>query len=147
MLSSRTADACLDWVIFPVLLFIQFAATMYCQMRQGVFDLDWKVVHAVVLLFCVVAGFYRQVLRRHPYESLVLLLLPEIFTNILLAMVMFGSLLAAYEALIVLTLLLFLIGSIAAIQMALQDREIAPEDYKRLREDDDEETSDEEWVC
>jgi hypothetical protein len=146
MLSTKTADACLDWVIFPALLFIQFGATMYCQMRQGILILDWKVVHATVLLFCVVAGVYRQVLRRHPWESLVMLLLPEVFTNILLAMVMFGSLITAYESLVVLTFTLLAVGSLAAAHTSLLKRDVAPTDYQRLREEDDEDTEDE-WVC
>ena len=146
MLSTRSADACLDWVVFPALLFIQFAATMYCQMQQGVSDLDWKVVHAVVLLFCLVAGLYRQVLRRHPFESLVLLLLPEIFTNVLLAMVMFWSLEAAYEALISLTIILSLVGTAASVHIRLLDRETVPEDYQLLRSEEEKIAGDE-WVC
>lgn len=148
LLSTKTADECLDWVVFPALLFIQFGATMFCQMKQGLLILDWKAVYATVLLFCVIAALYRQVLRRHPWGSLILLLLPEIFTNVLLGMVMFGSLLAAYEALVILLLILFGVGSIAAIHLYLHGRHVVSDDYQRLRNSDEVESDDDnDWIC
>ncbi len=149
ILSTRTADACLDWVIFPALLFVQFGATMYCQYWQGILILDWSAVIATVAMFCIVAGIYRQVLRRHPMDSLVLLLLPEIFTNILLAMVMLGNIESAFDLLIALTLVQFLVGGIVASHSAFLRRSPAAEDYRPLDDGDDDEDceSEEEWIC
>lgn len=149
-LSKRCADCCLDWVVFPALLFVQFGATIYCQVKEGVPQtLDWRVVHFSIFLFCLVAGLYRRVLRRQSWDSksLVLLLLPEIFTNILLATVMFSSLETAFETLVVFTLLLTVLGLFAAATASTSEGEVASlEDYQLLlekEEDDDEE----EWLC
>jgi FlaA1/EpsC-like NDP-sugar epimerase len=140
--STTAADACLDWVVFPTLLFIQFGATMHCQMKEGVLDMDWKTVHSTIFLFCIVAGVYRQILRRYS-ESIVLLLLPEIFTNILLALIMFGEMKTAYLVLVFLTLILFSIGAILANCGREDER---PTDYQRLQGEEEEDT-DEAWIC
>jgi hypothetical protein len=144
--SSETADACLDWVIFPLLLFIQFGATMYCQMEEGgvLPRLDWKTVHMTVFTFCLVAGIYRQIMRRHTrwcsLVRLLLLLLPEIFTNILLAMVMFTSLSMAYTALTILALLLSLIGIVAGVDLLWNmDTQRASAEVIMMKFDDDDE--------
>ena len=60
---------------------------MFKQMNESTLTMDWRIVQATIFLFCLVAGVYRQVLRRHPWDSLVLLLLPELFTNILLGII------------------------------------------------------------
>lgn len=148
ILSTRTADACLDWVIFPALLFVQFGATMYCQSQQGVLRLNWVSVLATVGIFCVVAGIYRRVLRQHPMDSLPLLLLPEIFTNVLLAMVMFGNLESAFEALVVLVFVLLLVGGTAAVHAVILAKNSIPGDYRPLHDDDEDCCeSEEEWIC
>jgi hypothetical protein len=152
ILSTKTADACLDWVIFPSLLFIQFGATMYCQAQQGVLALNWIKVLATISVFCIVAAFYRPVLRRHPSESLMFLLLPELFTNGLLAMVMFGNLGSAFEALVWLTFILVLVGGLASVHASMLLQNSAPQDYQQLAgsEEEEEEEGDEsgdEWIC
>ena len=134
-LSARVADAFLDWIIFPALLFIQFAATMYCQAQRGVLELAWADVMILVSIFCIVAGIYRRVLRNHPSESLLLLLLPEIFTNLLLCAVMFGDVTGALILLRVLTAILVLVGGMTAAHIALSASSsviVNPEDYRRL---------------
>jgi hypothetical protein len=146
ILSTRTADACLDWVVFPALLFVQFGATMYCQSQQGMLTLNWIRVLATVAIFCIVAGIYRQVLRRHPMDSLLLLLLPEIFTNILLALVMFGNIESAFQVLVILTLVLMAGGALATVHSVILQRNIVPEDYRPLN-DKEEEESEDEWIC
>ena len=147
ILSTRMADACLDWVVFPALLFVQFGATMYCQSQQGILRLNWINVLATVAIFCIVAGIYRQVLRRHPLDSLLLLLLPEIFTNILLALVMFGNLESAFQVLFILTLVLIAGGAVGAVHSVLLHRNNVPEDYRPLNDNEDCCDSDDEWLC
>jgi hypothetical protein len=148
MLSTKTADACLDWVIFPALLLIQFGATMYCQAQQGILTLDWTKVLPCLMLFCLVAGVYRQVLRRHPSESLFFLLLPELFTNGLLAMVMFGNLERTFEALILLTFVLLLVGGFASWHASILLQKYEPHDYQQLVGSEEEgDESEDEWIC
>ena len=148
-LSARVADCCLDWVIFPALLFIQFGATMYCQQMAGVPEalaLDWRVVHFTIFLFCLVAGLYRQILRQHPWQSLPLLLLPEFFTNISLAFVMFSNLNTAYFVLVSLTLLLSLLGLVAGGGILIQESPVVvTSDYQLLLEGQEDEEDD--WIC
>ncbi|KAL3938355.1 MAG: hypothetical protein SGBAC_006721 [Bacillariaceae sp.] len=145
-LSAKVADFCLDWVVFPALLFIQFGASMYKQMHDSTLTMDWRVVHVMIFLFCLVAGVYRQVLRRHPWDSMVLLLLPEIFTNILLGIAIFGKLEEAFTYLVSLTAVLSVLGLVAAGQILYLERpvEFSSSEYKLLKEADDEE---EEWIC
>ena len=148
ILTTKTADACLDWVVFPGLLFLQFGATMYCQAKQGILELDWAIVLSAISLFCFVAGVYRQIMRFHPSESMVLLLLPELFTNFLLAMVMFGNLARAFESLAFLTCVLVLIGGLASAHASLHRRKTAPQDYQPLAgSDEDGSESEDEWIC
>jgi hypothetical protein len=143
ILSTKTADACLDWMLFPALLFVQFGLTMYAQMKEGVLVMDWKVVHSTILVFCITAGFYRQILRLHS-ASIFLLLLPELLTNMILLATL-GDLTTAYNILVAATILLLLIGSMIAYWAQASG---TPSDYKHLVDVDAEEVeSDEEWVC
>lgn len=148
ILSTKAADAALDWIVFPLLLFVQFGATMYCQARQGVLELNWAIVLATISVFCIVAGIYRQVLRRHPSESLLFLLLPELFTNFLLAMVMFGDLGSAFEALVLLTVILGLVGGLASAHTSIIRKRTVPQDYQPLAGSEEEDNeSEDEWIC
>jgi hypothetical protein len=143
-LSAGFADFCLDWVIFPALLFIQFGTTMYCQMEEGTLNMDWKIVHVTIFLFCLVGGVYRQLLRRHPWESLALLLLPELFTNIVLLIVIFGSVEEAFNYLVGFTGVLSLLGLISAGHALIYDTQVESSDYQLLHESEDNE---DEWIC
>ena len=103
----------------------------------------------MVTIFCFVAGLYRKVLRQHPTESLMLILLPEIFTNILLAVVMFSSLKVAYDALLIATAFLIMIGSVAMIQnFHFQQNDGDAHVYQALGDhEDNSESSSGEWMC
>lgn len=122
---------------------------MYCQAQEGTLDLDWAIVVFTICCFCLIAGVYRQVLRRHPSESLVFLLLPELFTNFLLAMVMFGNIGSAFEALILLTLILGLVGGLAWAHAAMLRQKSSPQDYQPLAgsEVEGSDSEDDEWIC
>lgn len=153
VLSTKAADACLDWFIFPALLLIQFGATMYCHARQGNLDMNWMVVITVVLLFCLVAGIYRQILRQHPWESLVVLLLPELATNVLLALVMMTDLQIAFDVLCVMTAILMLVGAMAQFHMMRLNQLSTPQDYHLLLNDgsssmeEDLQDIEDDWFC
>ncbi|CAJ1963996.1 unnamed protein product [Cylindrotheca closterium] len=148
-LSAKVADFCLDWVVFPALLFIQFGVTMYKQMNESTLKMDWRVVQVMVFLFCLVAGVYRQVLRRHPWDSMVLLLLPELFTNILLGIAIFGKLEEAFTYLVTFTAALSLLGLVAAGQVLYWEQrrpvKLSSSDYQLLKEDQQDE--EDEWIC
>ena len=161
--SSKFADACLDWVVFPALLFIQFGATMHWntnnsqqqqqQNEETLVSLDWKIIHSTILLFCLIAGIYRQILRSKSASencSIVFLLLPEIFTNILLALVMIlPTITIAYYALVVLSITLAVVGCIFEYFVDDKDDDVeVTGDYQRLRDDEeDDDTVIEDWVC
>ena len=123
---------------------------MCCHSQQGILDLNWVYVIGTVFVFCVVAGVYRQILRNHPSESLPLLLVPEIATNILLALVMMAELKIAFEALIIMTVVLVLLGTMAQIHILhLQRVSVTVEqDYQPLPGPEEEgPDSDDEWIC
>jgi hypothetical protein len=145
ILSTKTADACLDWMLFPALIFVQFGLTMYySQMKEGILVMDWKVVHSTILVFCITAGFYRQILRLHS-DSIFLLLLPEMFTNMILLATL-GDFTTAYNILVAMTIVLLLIGSMIYYWAQASG---TPSDYKQLVDVDAEEveSDEEEWIC
>eukprot|EP00980_Cylindrotheca_fusiformis_P003661 scaffold818_cov136-Cylindrotheca_fusiformis.AAC.27 len=144
LMSTNALDFCLDWVVFPSLIFIQFGATMYCQMKEGTLTMDWRVVHVTIFLFCLVGGIYRQVVRRHSWNSLGLLLLPELFTNITLGVVIFRSLEEAFICVVVFTGALSFLGLIAAGQALLFEKKEEATDYQLLSEH---EGVEDEWIC
>ena len=145
ILSTSCADAALDWVVFPALLFVQFGVIMYSQMLQDSLRLSWPVVMATIFAFCVVAGVYRRFLRKC-CSSLVLLLLPEIFTNVVLALGMIGDLEYAFDFLIIFTGVLAGIGAGLAVIVSRMGDEAG--DYRPLHvEEHQEESDDEDFLC
>ena len=150
-ISVKFADAVLDWFIFPALLFIQFGATMYYQQQTQTTDMPWKYVMTGVAIFCVIAIVYRKIYRSHPIQSLTILLLPEVFTNVILATVMFQDFNTAFLVLIVFTVVLAVLGGVGCIQIThygrQEEKAAASGDYQRLHQEEDDVDSDEEWVC
>jgi hypothetical protein len=170
-LSVKTADAILDWFIFPALLYIQFGVTLYCQQQQrtqiqppeaGVSHIDVTgivLIFSMITMFCVVAIGHRRIYRRRPRDddgssssssvpSLLLLLLPEIFTNVVLASVMLTDLVTAFRVLVVLTGLLTVASGMGLPHPRRPDAAAAreslsePNVYKRLVHPDDDDGCD-----
>ena len=158
-ISVKCADAVLDWFVFPFLLFIQFGTTMYCQQQQDILIVQWEFAMCTISTFCIAAVGYRKIFRIHPIHSITLLLLPEIFTNIVLATVMFTNIVNALYILIVLTFIIFIVATIGYIQVQQYKRLLLvpssspshASDYKCLHQEEHEEEenidSDDEWVC
>jgi hypothetical protein len=156
-ITVKCADAVLDWFVFPFLLFIQFGTTMYCQQQQDILTVQWEFAMCTISTFCIAAVGYRTIFRIHPIQSITLLLLPEIFTNIVLATVMFTNILNALYILIVLTFIIFIVATIGYIQVQQYKRLLLvpsppphASDYKYLHQEEHEEEdtdSDDEWVC
>ncbi len=148
--STTCADFLLDWIIFPLLLFMQFGTTMYCQHQLGTLELQLIPTFGWVSLFCVSSVKYRVVFREHPIQSITLLLLPEVFTNIILAMVMFMSdLEIALETLIVLTVVLLIAAFVGEVQLTKYKRSATlpkASDYHLLHAEENDDVVDE-YVC
>lgn len=120
--SLRCVDLCLDWFVFPILLFIQFGATLYTTSHSNNDSLVVPPAYycmSQVALFCVVAGIYRNVLRRSNHHNnipVMIMLLPELFTNLLLAWVMMGRLDTALVILEICSLMLLsIMGCVSCI--------------------------------
>lgn len=149
-LSIRCADRLLDWIIFPLLLFVQFGTTMYFQQNFGALELQWVPTMGLISVFCITSIKYRNVFRVHPIQSMTILLLPEVFTNIVLATVLFANeLLTAYYTLVALTAALLIAAAIGHIQRVEYERsmtELKLGDYKLLHPQENDHSEDE-WVC
>lgn len=148
---SKCADIILDWIIFPLLLFIQFGQTIYCQQKFGVHRLGWVPTMGLISLFCLTSVKYRDVFRAHPIQSITLLLLPEIFTNIVLATVLFATdLVTAYNTLFALTAVLLVAAVIGHVQIAEYERSTMTRanasDYTLLHPEEND-SNDDEWEC
>eukprot|EP00934_Nitzschia_sp_Nitz4_P004154 Nitzschia sp. Nitz4//scaffold148_size54725//31499//32074//NITZ4_006660-RA/size54725-processed-gene-0.23-mRNA-1//-1//CDS//3329536754//4144//frame0 len=112
------SELLLDWVVFPLLLFVQYGFSWHCQQSDQhlnnnttLFPSAWLTALCVAS-FCLTSVGYRHVIKTHPVWNthLVLLLLPEAFTNILLAVALWVSLGQALMVLTGFTLLLALMG-------------------------------------
>lgn len=103
-----------------------------------------------VFLFCVTSVKYRKIFRVHPVQSITLLLMPEIFTNMVLSTILFTyDLLFAFRMLNVLTAIILVASAIGHLQVVKYERlEAVPKagDYKLLK-DEGNGDSDDEWVC
>jgi hypothetical protein len=150
LLTIKSADAILDWIVFPLLLFVQFGTAMYCQQQLGVLNLRWTPAMGIISVFCVASVKYRKVFRSHPVQSITLLLLPEVFTNIVLATVMVADdLLTAMYTLTALTAVILVAALIGLIQVVKYERSVAApkaSDYKLLHQEENED-SDADWIC
>lgn len=150
LLTLKSADAILDWIVFPLLLFIQFGSAMYFQQQLGVLNLRWAPAMGIISLFCVASVKYRNVFRSHPAQSIVLLLLPEAFTNIVLATIMFADdLLTAMYTLTALTAVILVAALIGHVQVVRYERSVAitkASDYKLLHQEENVERE-REWIC
>ena len=49
--SGTCVDALLDWIVFPLLLFIQFGTTMYCQQELGTLNVRWIRSMGLIAIF------------------------------------------------------------------------------------------------
>jgi hypothetical protein len=150
LLTFKSADAILDWIVFPLLLFIQFGSSMFFQQQLGVLNLRWAPAMGIISLFCVASVKYRNIFRSHPVQSIILLLLPEVFTNIVLATVMFADdLLTAMHTLTALTAVILFACLIGHVQVVRYERLVAAtkaSGYKLLHQEENEE-GEGEWVC
>lgn len=101
---------------------------------------------ATIGIFCLASIGFRKVFRVHPVQSMVLLLVPEFFTNAILAMVMLaGDLSTAAYTLIALTVILLGIAAIGQLQISRYNRSIpAPKanDYIRLNQNENDDEGD-----
>ncbi len=148
---SKCVDKVLDWIVFPLLLFIQFGQTMYCQQRFGVLRLEWIPTMGLITSFCLASVKYREVFRAHPIRSTTLLLLPEIFTNIVLATVLVATdLMTAINTLFALTAVLLVAAVIGHVQISEYERSTLTmanaSDYTLLNPEEND-SSDDEWDC
>jgi len=150
ILSVKCADVILDWIIFPLLLFVQFGSTMYYQQSMGMRKLPWAPTMGVISVFCIASVKFRNLFRTHPVQSIALLLLPEVFTNVVLAIVMVSNDLSiAFHTLIALTVVIVVTTLVGHCQMKKYKRAVVvpmESEYKLLPEEEDE-GSDDEWVC
>lgn len=174
ILSIKEADAILDWFIFPALLYIQFGVTLYCQHRQQPYEkqigLMWIIViFMTITIFCLIANGYRKFYHHCPtVAQLLLLLLPEIFTNIVLCIVMVAGVFIGLAVLVVFTAILSIMVSIGFYHQqtsglhsiadptgykSLTDLEDSKEndncndEEARNSDDRDDDDDDEVWLC
>mmetsp|Transcript_4707 Transcript_4707/g.11446 ORF Transcript_4707/g.11446 Transcript_4707/m.11446 type:complete len:204 (-) Transcript_4707:2177-2788(-) len=146
LVTVKFADAMLDWVIFPLLLFVQFGTSMYCQQYQGTLHIQWFPTLTAITIFCIASVGYRKIFRAHPVQSIAALLIPELFTNIILATVMLADdLSTAVYTLIALTVVILVVAIIGQLQIS-QYRRFMPAPtanaYERLYDGNDDDDGD-----
>ena len=105
-LSVKCANLVIDRFVFPCLLLIHFGVNMYClhQLRRVVLRMHSSVVLAGITAFCIEAVAYRLIFLMRPFQSLFLILIPDLFIYSVLAAAVYTSLETAFQ------LMLFLAG-------------------------------------
>lgn len=118
--------------LLPVSLFLQFgmAFTMH---TEGTASLSWTIVNVSVVLFIITAWLYRHTCADANMKTIVLLLLPEILMDMVLALIYFGLEEMAYVALLLGTLLFS--GIVIISTFILYMREERPDTEERESED------------
>mmetsp|Transcript_17187 Transcript_17187/g.27874 ORF Transcript_17187/g.27874 Transcript_17187/m.27874 type:complete len:148 (-) Transcript_17187:435-878(-) len=112
---------CSDWFIRPILLFVQFGAKLYSQRQKGLLTMDSKMVFLGVALFCLSSISYRRFFCK-TFQVLVLTFVPEVFTNIVLATVIFVRLEIAFDTMNVLTEVMAILSGVGSIQTYRRNR-------------------------
>ena len=83
-------------IVIPALLFHQFGMAFCLSPVEATTGLSWSVVNCSILLFFVSAHFFQQSARDCDLTSSAVLLLPEIIMDIILGLVIFNKVVAAF---------------------------------------------------
>jgi hypothetical protein len=91
--------------LLPCLLFIQFGMAFYLH-DKSTSSLSWPLVNLAIVLYVAAVWIYRQACVDFNIGSLVMLLLPELLMDIVLALVLFNRVVLALATLLSSTMLL-----------------------------------------
>jgi hypothetical protein len=103
--SSMMDNSFITWALLPCLLFIQFGMPFYIH-DKATASLSWSLVNFVILLYVAAVWIYRQACIDSNIGSIVMLLLPELLMDIVLALILFNRVVLALAALLASTMLL-----------------------------------------
>jgi len=105
-------DHCILWIVLPILLFVQFGIAYWFDRNQR---LPWGVVNASICLFVVASYLFRRTLTDRasvPFlqheRSMMAFLIPEVIMDVLLLLVLLGSVEWAFFCMVGSTVLLSL---------------------------------------
>jgi lysylphosphatidylglycerol synthetase-like protein (DUF2156 family) len=87
--SSIMDNSLMTWALMPCLLLIQFGMPFY-----------WPLVNFVIVLYVSAVWIYRQACMDSDIDSLVMLLLPGLLMDIVLALILFNRVVIALAALL-----------------------------------------------
>ena len=108
-LESTCWDHVILWFVLPSLLFVQFAIS-FLYSDETPHHLQWSTVNWSIGLFVVASYLFRRTLQDHCVGQVtldaLLFLLPEIIMDVLLGMVLFGYVEAAFLTMVFSTVLL-----------------------------------------
>jgi hypothetical protein len=122
-------DNCVVWVVLPALLFLQFGMCFYMTSVEATAGLRWSVVNYSIVLFVITAILYRQSAKDCKLTNSAAILLPEILMDIILGLVLFDKVVAAFLFMLgsMLCLSLFVVLSSIRILIVTKDDECACE--------------------
>lgn len=103
--SSMMDNSFITWVLLPCLLFIQFGMPFYIH-DKATASLSWSLVNFVIVLYVAAVWIYRQACLDSNIGSVIMLLLPELLMDIVLALILFNRVVLALAALLASTMLL-----------------------------------------
>jgi hypothetical protein len=135
-------DHVVVWIILPSLLFLQFGMAFYMSNVEAVTGLRWSVVNYSIVLFVITAVLYRQAAVDCKWTSSFIVLLPEILMDIILGMVLFDKIVAAFLFMLISMLCLAMFVVVCSIRVLIvlsvgndDDEEEEAKDTKEAAQD------------
>lgn len=84
-------DTTILLLLFPLLLMAQFGLIFSNPMLDSSLGVSWSTVNYVIVLFAITSWLYRHTLADLKVSNLLLLVMPEIFLNVVLGLVLWGN--------------------------------------------------------
>jgi hypothetical protein len=111
-----------------VLLFAQFGMTFSASSIEAITGLSWSVVNYSIILYVITTTIYRQAAKDCKLTcSAVVLILPEILMNIMVVLVLFQKVVAAFLVLWVSTLCLAFLVMASSIRVLVVTKSVTDE--------------------
>jgi hypothetical protein len=100
--SSNDEETCfLSAFTLHVFLFVQFGMAFSTSPVEATTGLSWSVVNYSIILYAIISAIYRQAIKDCKPTCSTVVLLPEILIDIMLLLVLFNKVVAAFLVLLV----------------------------------------------
>jgi hypothetical protein len=117
--NSEAFANCVIWIVLPALLYLQFGMAFCLSPVEATTGLSWSVVNYSIVLFVVTTFLFRQSARDCDLTGTAVLLLPEILMDIILGLVLFDKVVAAFLFMLVSMLVLAVFVVLSSVHVLI----------------------------